>query len=357
MAEMAMSAAEPALPERFESEADLEAFMTAPTAPLVQDLAAVPGDIMVLGVGGKMGPTLAGLAKRAAPERRVVGVARFSDLAAKAKLEAWGVETITCDLLDRDQVAALPKLPNVIYMAGRKFGDRGSLDLTWAMNAHVPALVAEAFSQSRIVVFSTGCVYPFVDVRHQGATEATAPNPPPGEYANSCVGRERMFEHFSRRHGTPGRLIRLNYAIDMRYGVLFDVARKVWDGVPIDLETGHFNVIWQGDANSQALRALRYCTRPTSPLNVSGPETISLKALALAFGQRLVHKPVFAGVEAQTCWLVNTAEATRLFGYPRVPLPRMVEWVADWVSRDMPSLGKPTQFEARDGVFTAGKQG
>jgi nucleoside-diphosphate-sugar epimerase len=344
-----------ALPDRFETEADLEAFMTAPTAPLVEDLAAVPGDILVLGVGGKMGPTLAGLAKRAAPERRVVGVARFSDPAARAKLEAWGVEAIACDLLDRAQVAGLPKLPNVIYMAGRKFGDRVSLDHTWAMNVHVPALVAETFVDSRIVVFSTGCVYPFVEVRHQGATEATPPNPPPGEYANSCVGRERMFEHFSRRYRTPGRLIRLNYAIDMRYGVLYDVARKVWDGTPIDLETGHFNVIWQGDANSQALRSLRHCTVPTSPLNVSGPETISLHALALAFAERLGREPAFTGRESETCWLVNTGQAAKLFGYPRVPLQHMVDWVADWVRRDMPSLGKPTQFEARDGVFTGGK--
>jgi nucleoside-diphosphate-sugar epimerase len=238
-------------------------------------------------------------------------------------------------------------------MAGRKFGETGTLDMTWAMNVLVPALVAEAFVESRIVVFSTGCVYPYVSVLHQGAMETTPVNPPPGEYANSCVGRERMFEHFSRTRGTAGRLIRLNYAIDMRYGVLCDVAQKVMKGEPVDLTTGHVNVIWQGDANAQALRSLRHCTSPISPLNITGPEVVSIRSLAESIGLHLGRTPLFAGEEAATAWIANAAQATALFGYPVVPLVRMTSWIADWVARAMPSLGKPTQFEIRDGKFSA----
>jgi nucleoside-diphosphate-sugar epimerase len=340
-----------ALPERFRDVAHLEEFMTAPSPVLREEFGALAGDLIILGVAGKIGPTLGGLAKRAAPGKRVVGVARFTETGLRKKLEVDGIECISADLLDRKQIEALPKLANVVFMAGRKFGSAGEADLTWAMNAHVPALVAEAFAGSRIVAYSTGCVYPYVNVHHGGATERTPAIPPPGAYANSCLAREAMFHYFSRNLGTAGRIIRLNYAIDMRYGVLHDIALRVRAGEAIDLTTGHVNVIWQGDANSMVLRALARCTSPTSPLNVSGPETVSVHWLAQRLGERLGKAPAFTGTEALEGWLVNAAEAMRLFGYPSVPLLQLIDWTADWVGRAMPSLGKETHYGTRDGNF------
>jgi nucleoside-diphosphate-sugar epimerase len=340
-----------AMPDHLRDVEHLEEVMTAPSPAVIAALQQLPGDIIVLGVGGKIGPSLARLAKRAAPGKRVVGVARFSEKDVREKLTQWGIECIAADLLERKEIEALPKLANVVFMAGRKFGSSGDEEQTWAMNALVPALVAEAFAGSRIVAYSTGCVYPYVNVHHGGATEATPATPPPGAYANSCVAREAMFRYFSRTRGTPGRLIRLNYAIDMRYGVLHDVASRVLTGVPINLATGHVNVIWQGDANAMVLRTFGHCTVPASPLNVSGPETVSIRRLAETFGRRLGKPPVFAGVEAPEAWLVNTAQATRLFGSPNVPLGKLVDWTADWVARGMPSLGKDTHYDVRDGDF------
>ena len=346
-----MPAAATTLPDNFRDEDELEDFMTEPSDLLRVDLRTVPGDIIVLGVGGKMGPTLARLAKRALPNQRVIGVARFSEAGLREKLQAWDVECIEADLLDRSQIEKLPKSPNVVFMAGRKFGSTGAEHLTWAMNAHVPAMVAEVFSKSRIVTFSTGCVYPYVNVSDGGATEEMPAVPPPGAYANSCVAREAMFEHFSRKHETPGRIIRLNYAIDMRYGVLHDVASKVFSGRPIDLTAGHVNVIWQGDANAMILRLLAHCTTPTSPINISGAETISIRWLAIEFGKLLGKQPLFTGKEASDGWLVNTSKARTLLGEPPVPLPRMIAWTADWISRDQRSLGKETHYDTRDGSF------
>ena len=343
------------LPQRFEDVAHLEEVMTEPTPGLVADLARADGDLMVLGVGGKMGPTLARMAKRAAPGKRVIGVARFSDRALKAQLQAQGVECIECDLLDREALASLPNVregvKNLVYMAGHKFGAADNPALTWMMNAGVPAAVAETCREMRSVVFSTACVYPFVPVQGPGADESVAAVPPPGDYAWSCVGRERMFEHGSRRHGTPGRLVRLSYAIDMRYGVLYDVASAVFDGRELDLTMGHADVIWQGDANEQALRLLAHCTTPTSPINVTGPRHTSVRWLAAQFGQRFGRTPRLVGREAETAWLLDTTQAQRLFGAPRVPIETLIDWVADWVARGGASLNKPTHFSTRDGKY------
>ncbi|MGQ0676511.1 MAG: NAD-dependent epimerase/dehydratase family protein [Rhodospirillales bacterium] len=339
------------LPKRFEDVEHLEDFLSIPHRALKRELAETPGDILILGVGGKMGPTLAMLARRAAPGRRVIGVARFSDKGVRGRLERAGVETIACDLLDRAAMEALPRAPNVVCMIAYKFGSAGNEPAAWAVNVLAYALAAETFRRARFVAFSTGCVYPFVPVGGGGATEDTPLNPPPGDYAWSCVGRERAVRYLSEKHKTPGRLVRLNYAIDMRYGVLHDVAVKVRDGVEIDLAMGHVNVIWQGDANATALRCLAHATAPTGPINVSGPETVELRRLAREFGRLLGKKPRLAGAESATAWLSDTRRMRAEFGPPAVPLQRMIEWTADWVARAMPSHGKPTHFEVRDGRY------
>jgi len=338
------------LPDLIDTEEQLEELISRPTQGLIDDLAAVDGDIVVLGVAGKVGPSLARMAKRAAPGKRVIGVARFSEAGSQEELEDWGIETIKCDLLDQAAVAKLPRAANVVYMAGKKFGTNDDPSFAWAMNTMVPATVASHYRASRIVAFSTLCVYPFGVVAHNGWDERVEPRPV-GDYANSCVGRERAFQYGSHSWGTAGRLIRLNYAIDLRYGVLHDIARWVIKGEPIPIRTGHASVIWQGDANAQILRCLKHATSPTSPINIGGPEQASVRAIAHAFGEKFGKAPIFDGAEEPTGWVNSTFLSQRLFGYPNVPLARMIDWVAHWVERDMPIYGKPTRYEVRDGLF------
>ncbi len=345
-----MNASPVTCPPGFEDVEALEAFMATPSAALVDELATVDGDLLLLGVAGKMGPTLARLAKNAHPRRRVIGVARFSDPSVRRRLDAWGIETIACDLLDRAALEALPDAANVVFAAGHKFGASGNTPLTWAMNTWVPAVVAERWKSSRIVSFSTGNVYPLTPVDGVAPVESS-PVGPVGEYAQSCLGRERMFEHFSQRFGTPGRIVRLNYAIDMRYGVLFDIASKVHRGEAIDVTMGRVNVIWQGDANEQVLRCLAHTTTPTSPLNVTGLEALPVRRIATSFAERFGVAANVTGNEAGSALLSDASEAARLFGPPRIGLETMLDWTADWVRRGGESLGKPTKFEVRDGRF------
>ena len=323
--------------------------MSTPSQALLTDMQRIEGDIMVLGAAGKMGPTLARMAKRAAPNKRIIAVARFTDAEALHKLKTQGIECIQTDLLNQDSLNALPDVSNIIYMAGRKFGSQGSEWLTWAMNAYLPAMVAQRFKQSKISVFSTACVYPFVSTAGYGAVESVAPTPV-GEYANSCVARERMFEHFSHSLHTSGCLLRLSYAIDMRYGVLHDLARSLKEQQDISLSMGHANIIWQGEANEIAIRSLLHCQQPTQAINLSGP-VISIRTAALGLAQRLGVNAKFAGTEASTAWLVDCTRMNTLFGAPSVSLDTMLDWTAAWAQQGKASLGKPTHFEVRDGNY------
>jgi hypothetical protein len=337
------------------NEDSLEELLSRPTPGVLNTLNRLQGDIVLLGVGGKMGPTLARMIRRAwetlgKKNRRVFGAARFTNTDLEQKLQAWGVETVRCDLLDRSAVQNLPEAPNVIYMAGQKFGTTGDPAFTWAMNALAPSYAAEKYAGSRTVVFSTGCVYPNTPVFRGGSLETDALEPL-GEYANSCVARERIYAYHADLNSTPVLFFRLNYAIELRYGVLLDVALKVANGKPIDLRMGHVNVIWQGDANAWAIQSLEQAALPSLALNITGPETISIRTLAERFGMLLGCEPCFQGEEAETALLSNARQAFGLFGYPTITLAEMVRWVAGWVAIEGPTFNKPTHFEARDGRF------
>ncbi|WP_339821372.1 NAD(P)-dependent oxidoreductase [Paenibacillus sp. FSL R7-0216] len=333
---------------------ELEQRLSEPSDRLVRDLAGLDGDVLILGVGGKMGPSLAKLLARglaaAGKNARVTGVSRFSAGTLREELEAAGIRTVSADLLEEAALSRLPEARNVIYMAGHKFGTTGREYYTWAMNAYLPGRVAEKFKASRIVAFSSGNIYPLTAVTQGGASEETAPAPI-GEYAQSCLGRERVFEYFSRKNGTPLVNFRLNYAIDLRYGILLEVAKAVKEREPIDLNMGLVNVIWQGDANEMAIRSLLHCDSPPKTFNITGPETVSIRWLAERFGEAFGIRPVFTGEEQATALLSNASASHALLGYPRVSLREMMCWTADWVEIGGNTLGKPTHFQERGGVF------
>lgn len=339
----------------FQTDHDIETLLSTPTPAVIAAVARLKGDFMVLGVGGKMGTTTAVMLRRALDAvgsngTSVVGVSRFSRADARRELELLGVRTISCDLAEPDQVAALPAAANVLYLAGQKFGTDSAPELTWIQNTVVPALVAQRFRDSRIVVFSTGCVYPFVSTDGSGAKE-TEPVAFLGEYASSCVGRERVFTHYSKRFGTPQLIYRLNYAVELRYGVLVDIAQKVQRGETVDVTMGWLNCIWQGDACARAIQCLGLAAIPPRVLNVTGPEKLCIRDLATEFGRRFGRPPVFTGTEAPTAWLADASESMRLFGPPTVPVAAMLDLVAAHVQAGGRLLGKPTHFETRDGKF------
>ena len=342
------------LPDQIFDEAQLDELLSCPPAPLVEAMRGVAGDIAVLGVGGKMGPSLARMALRAlraaGSDADVIGVARFTEPKLQSRLEQWGVRTFRADLLEPDQLASLPDAPNVVFLAGMKFGSTGNQAATWAVNALLPGWVAHRYRHSRIVALSTGNVYGLTPVARGGSRESD-PLQPVGEYAMSCVGRERMFEYFSRTHGTPVSLIRLNYAIEPRYGVLVDIAQRIVSGDPIDLTMGYVNCIWQGDANAMALRALAHTASPPAVFNVTGADVLSVRQIAQSLAEKLSRPLHVLGSESADALLSNAAATHQQLGSPQVALDQMLDWIADWIERGGPTHGKPTKFENREGAF------
>ena len=341
-------------PTTIKDVTQLEELLSEPTAEVVRSLGELRGDILVLGVGGKMGPTLARMAKRASEaagvKRRVIGASRFSSSTLEEQLHSWGIETARCDLLDANSLAALPDAENVVFMAGMKFGSTGQEWQTWAMNAFLPGIVANRYRESRITVFSTGNVYGLSPVPKGGSREGDALNPS-GEYAMSCVGRERIFEHFSRANQTKMSILRLNYASELRYGVLLDVAQLVNRGQAVSLAMGYLNTIWQTEANAMSLESLGFATSPPNVINLTGPELLSVRTVAEEFGKRLGKDVRFEGKESGDALLSNAQKSYELFGWPRIHPHQMMDWIADWVKRGGTTLAKPTHFEERAGKF------
>jgi dTDP-4-dehydrorhamnose reductase len=338
------------LPDKFESVSQLEEFMSRPSESLVEYFKGLEGDIMIIGAGGKIGPTMTLMARRAADkggeQKKIYAV----DVYPLKVLEEKGIGTLQCDLLDRTAVGQLPQVENIVFMAGRKFGSSGNEWLTWATNVMVPHNVAEVCIHSKIAVFSTGCVYPVVDVYTGGSVETDAPCPT-GEYAMSCLGRERVFDYYAAEKGTRVVQIRLNYALELRYGVLVDIAAKVYKDEPVDVTTGFMNGIWQGDCCDQVLRSFDYAASPSSILNITGPELVSVRWIASRFGELFGREARIVGQENGKAYLNNASKANSLFGNPSAPIGKIIEWIADWIRSGGANIGRPTHFEAQDGKY------
>jgi nucleoside-diphosphate-sugar epimerase len=342
------------LPEQIGSTDELERLLSAPTPGLIDTLGKLDGDILILGVGGKMGPTLAQMAARASREagvrRRVIGVARFTNPKLPEWLQKHGVEPLVCDLLNRKQLENLPDAANIVAMPAFKFGSSSRPADTWAVNCWLPATICQRYSASRIAAFSTGNVYPLTPVSRGGSVESD-PLAPVGEYAASCVGRERMYEYFSRSADTRVSMLRLNYACELRYGVLVDLARQVVAGEPIDVTMGYVNVIWQGDANAMALQSLAHAASPPFVVNIAGPETLSVRRISEQLGELLGRQPIFTGMEDDKALLSNGQLGLQLYGKPRVSIEQLCRWIAHWLQSSGELLDKPTKFQVRDGKF------
>ncbi len=343
------------LPSSIKDVQQLDDMLSEPPDYLVQAMKRLEGDLLILGTAGKIGPTLARMAKRASQaagkNRRIIGVDRFPNGDADMKpLQDWGIETLKCDMLNQAQLDSLPEVPNVMYMAGMKFGSTGQEPLTWAMNAYLPGMVSQKFRNSRIVAYSTGNVYGLCPLEKRGCKEEDQVNPL-GDYAMSCLGRERIFQHFSKTLNIPVTIFRLNYAAEVRYGVLVDIAQKVWAGQEVDVAMGHFNVIWQADASAMSLACLEHAACPPKIVNSSGPEILSVREVAQQFGKLMGKSAKVVGKEQPSALLNDSSMSFKMFSLPRVTAEQLITWVAQWIMQGGSSLGKPTHFEARDGKF------